>query len=181
MKILRSPLIRQIVALSIASALGYFFGQKIEFSKQWPMFEALRTTAGIIFGVLGAWLAIIYPRAFTQQSSSETEREMIQAEKVLATKLLTPIRHSTVVLATVLTLGLLAPILQQVVWLSAYTAQLRGVAFLILTYLTLVQLWTIFLSLFPTEGVGDRLNQEVKHIAVVKEYSKQMRKASSSA
>lgn len=36
-------------------------GENVSFAQQWPLFEALRNTASIIFAAVGAWLAIIYP------------------------------------------------------------------------------------------------------------------------
>ncbi|MDB5963499.1 MAG: hypothetical protein JWP59_4793 [Massilia sp.] len=44
-----------------AGYLGYHFGAVIELSEQWPFFEALRTTTSIVFGVMGALLAVIFP------------------------------------------------------------------------------------------------------------------------
>lgn len=41
--------------------LALIYGRNIRFSEQWPLFEALRNTAAIIFAVIGAWAAIIYP------------------------------------------------------------------------------------------------------------------------
>lgn len=49
-----------IALVFIILAAGYF-GRHITFALQWPLFEALRTTASIIFAVVGAWFAIIYP------------------------------------------------------------------------------------------------------------------------
>lgn len=45
----------------VAVGTGYYFGKNVPFHEQWPLYEALRTTASIIFAVVGAWLAIIYP------------------------------------------------------------------------------------------------------------------------
>lgn len=177
MSLLKSPLLRQAIAIVIAVSLGAFYGSKIEFNKQWPMFEALRTTAGIIFGVLGAWLAIIYPRAFSHATDNEIEREVIKAEKVLAAKLLAPIRYSTAVLAVVLLIGVAVPILQQIQSLMNHPHVMRAVGFGLLAYLTMVQLWTLFLTLFPAEGVRDRLTKSIAHAEIVEEYVSQSRKS----
>lgn len=57
-------MLRRVIGwtLAVAAVLaGAWFGRKVPFAEQWPMYEGLRTTAAIIFGVIGAWLAIIYP------------------------------------------------------------------------------------------------------------------------
>lgn len=50
-----------LIFAGLAGYLGYHFGADIKLSEQWPYFEALRTTTSIVFGVMGALLALIYP------------------------------------------------------------------------------------------------------------------------
>ncbi|WP_316154691.1 hypothetical protein [Cupriavidus sp. BIC8F] len=59
---LRKAFLLLYALFSIAVCVGgYVYGRNIPFAQQWPLFEALRNTASIIFAVVGAWLAIIYP------------------------------------------------------------------------------------------------------------------------
>ena len=58
-------LIRLLIGVC-AGALGFYAGREIGLADQWPYFEALRTTSSIIFGVMGALLAIVYPEVVKQ-------------------------------------------------------------------------------------------------------------------
>ncbi|WP_408913341.1 hypothetical protein ACJUA3_03255 [Citrobacter freundii] len=49
------------IACVVVVVLAGILGRNVAFALQWPLFEALRTTASIIFAVVGAWFAIIYP------------------------------------------------------------------------------------------------------------------------
>lgn len=51
---------------ALAGYLGYHFGADIPLSEQWPYFEALRTTTSIVFGVMGALLAVVFPEVLKQ-------------------------------------------------------------------------------------------------------------------
>ena len=44
--------------LSVAS---FHKGKKVDFETQLLLYDALRNTSGIVFAVMGAWIAIIYP------------------------------------------------------------------------------------------------------------------------
>lgn len=53
---------------------------KVPFSHQWPLYEALRTTAAIIFAVIGAWMAIIYPERLRLSYKSPDEKPEDKAD-----------------------------------------------------------------------------------------------------
>ena len=46
------------ISLTFSVTAAYFVGDKITFSEQWGLYETLRTTASIIFAVVGAWFAM---------------------------------------------------------------------------------------------------------------------------
>ncbi|MCI5122880.1 MAG: hypothetical protein D3908_17170 [Candidatus Electrothrix sp. AUS4] len=55
---------RLTILLSIFIAiLCYSVGSDIKISEQLPLYESLRNTSAIIFGVMGAWIAILYPNS----------------------------------------------------------------------------------------------------------------------
>ncbi|MFY0403360.1 hypothetical protein ACOMDP_12065 [Pantoea dispersa] len=131
-----------MLALILVFGAGYF-GRHIAFALQWPLFEALRTTASIIFAVVGAWFAIIYPerlkKSFRGGDSSGGSAGIHN--------LFTPIVHSTAILAAVLLVGIGAPLLKQFDWVMANRTIFRGVSYGLLVFLTLWQLLTVVLSL----------------------------------
>ena len=138
-----------LVAIVLCAASAYL-GQRIPFADQWPLFEALRTTASIIFAVVGAWLAIIYPErlklSFGQPGASVEGTPNIGL-------LLYPAGCSTIILTCVLLTGIIAPIIKQIPGSLEYTSYLRGFSFFFLTALTLWQVVVVILTLYPADLV----------------------------
>lgn len=102
---------------------GFYYGRQIPFAQQWPLFEALRNTAAIIFAVVGAWLAIIYPERLKISFGKKASPDSSNGNMGL---LLTPAVHSTVILVFLLLIGIAAPILKQISQLQQYLSLFRG-------------------------------------------------------
>lgn len=148
MAILRNATFRTFLAVVVAF-VAFFPGQKIAISDQWPLYEALRTTAAIVFGIMGAWLALLYPRSLERlldRSSNYADSEQQKFSKFLA-----PLVSSTAVLALVLVLGIIREVGKVYAELLAYQEIWRGASFSLLVFLTFLQLWTLVLTLLPTE------------------------------
>lgn len=149
-----------ILAFVFSAALciaGYWFGRYIPFEKQWPLFEALRNTASIIFAVVGAWLAIIYPERLKMsfgKKSNDSDKSSSESMKLL----MTPAIHSTFILAILLMIGVVAPIAKQIPQLLPHIEMLRGISFFILSSLTFWQIAIVLLTLYPGEMVQESLD-----------------------
>lgn len=95
----------------VVALLGYHFGAPIPLKDQWPFFEALRTTTSIVFGVMGALLALVYPDAVKNAlrggpGAQETDGGL--------KRLITPCGHSALLL---IFLVFLAPL---IAWLGTF-------------------------------------------------------------
>jgi len=55
-----------IIAMAVIAFIGHHLGAQITLSDLWPYIEALRTTTSIVFGVMGALLAIVFPEVLKQ-------------------------------------------------------------------------------------------------------------------
>lgn len=132
----------------VVVSAGYL-GRHIPFIQQWPLYEALRTTASIIFAVVGAWFAIIYPERL--KKSFRGGRGDANGSGIH--RLFTPIVHSTVILATVLIIGVFAPLLKQFDFIILHKTIFRGISYGILVFLTLWQLLTVVYSLIGPDMV----------------------------
>lgn len=141
-----------VVALLAASLCiaGFYYGRAIPFAQQWPLYEALRNTASIIFAVVGAWLAIIYPERLKLSMRGHRQKKPAGDNMGL---LLTPVVHSTLLLVVLLLIGICAPLLKQLPAALAHLAFFRGLSFLILVALTLWQVVIVVLTIFPAEFV----------------------------
>lgn len=144
-----------IIVLVPAMLYGsYKYGQVIPFSEQWPLFEALRTTASIIFAVVGAWIAIIYPERlkFTFKADSSTSSRSAGASVNMG-KLLHPAIHSTMILCIVLAVGVIAPLMKHFPLFLPYISTMRGLSYGLLVFLTFWQVWTVILTLIPADMI----------------------------
>lgn len=144
-------------ACSISAA--YFVGDKIPFSEQWGLYETLRTTASIIFAVVGAWFAIVYP-----EKLKAPFREKIDNTPNADTRfgsLFSPIVNSTVILCVILFIGILAPVLKQIPFILEYKAKMRAISFGLLCCLTFWQIWTVFITLIPADLLKTQSDQEM--------------------
>lgn len=136
-----------ITVLSVGA--GYVLGQKVPFSDQWPLYEALRNTAAIIFAVVGAWLAIIYPEKLRMSLREERAGEDVDSPNFRL--LLTPAVSSAVILIIVLAVGVAAPLLKQVLYAQGHTEMLRGASFALLVFLTVWQMVIVVVAILPVD------------------------------
>lgn len=149
-----TPRTRQILTVCLSIGLAWP-GQWVHFAAQWPFYEGLRTTAGIVFAVIGAWITVLYPRGLEAVFDRNKLDSSSEVERVNA--LLEPLLYTTVVLIVILAAGPMSLVLKQ--WLHhAYEFRVaRGIAFGLLTYLTLVQIWSLLLTLRPADSAQDKL------------------------
>lgn len=139
-----------------AVAAGAWFGRRVPFSEQWPMYEGLRTTAAIIFGVIGAWLAIIYPERL--KLSFKNGAKGAPTETGIG-QLFSPVVNSTIVLGAILAIGVIAPIVKHYP-LPLNVEICRGFSYGVLVALTLFQLWTVLLTLVPADTIKSFVDHE---------------------
>lgn len=137
------------IALYSASILlfGSCCGDIISSDRQAELYGSLSTIAGVIFGVMGAWVAIIYPDSL----KSINERNNKNSIRYLSTisHLRTSILISTIILAIYL-VG--SPVVSVIVKFDSYqhhkTWFLRA-SFCLLLILASLQFWSVILSLVP--------------------------------
>lgn len=161
-----------VLTLLILGALGasYWYGRQIPFAAQWPLFEALRTTASIIFAVVGAWLAIIYPERLKLSFKAAPKKHPEAPVKM--GQLLHPAMHSTAILCAVLCVGIVAPILKQIPMLLEFRDTCRGLSYCLATALTLWQIWTVILTLVPADVIKTASDREIRDMNTLRSYRK---------
>ncbi|WP_155636815.1 hypothetical protein [Burkholderia gladioli] len=166
-------IIFRIFAIALALVIcvaGYYYGRHIPFEKQWPLYEALRTTASIIFAVIGAWLAIIYPERLKVSFRGGGGKG--GGGNGNLGLLLTPAVHSTVILALLLLLGICAPIVKEIPAVRPHVEIARGVSFVILSVLTIWQVVIVFMTLFPAQIVQEQIAKEAARKTIDEQYGK---------
>lgn len=156
-----------VLFLLAAIAVAFTNGRRIPFAEQWPLFEALRTTSAIIFAVVGAWLAIVYPERLRLSLSISDDTSHEKPQNNIGV-LLSPAVNSTCVLCVVLLVGVSAPLLKRADFVSQHLDEWRGGSYALLVALTLWQAWTVILTLVPADLILSRSNQENKRNEILK-------------
>lgn len=162
-----------ITSISVVG-LSCWLGKEIAFEKQWPLFEALRTTASIIFAVVGAWIAIVYPERL--KLSFSNEKATNQNSQIGLSRLFSPVVNSTAILCIILIIGVTAPLVKTFQIALDYKEQLRGISYATLVALTLWQLWTVVLTLIPADVIKTMTDREDERRKLLDGYSKQSSK-----
>lgn len=171
----------RLVFLSVAAALalalcvaGYYFGRNIKFANQWPLYEALRNTASIIFAVVGAWLAIVYPDRLRFSLGNRDSGRPAPSQSMGL--LLLPAVHSTILLAILLLAGVAAPILKQLPFALANIETFRGMSMAFVCALTCWQVVIVVMTLFPAEALQSHTAREEAIAAIDAQHYKMRKK-----
>lgn len=152
-----------LLSVAIVSAAA-FYGTAVRFSEQWALYEALRSTASIIFAVAGVWLAIIYPdRLKSPYTKSSTDPIYRKGFK----QLFSPVIHSIAVLVAVLLVGILAPLVKQIPLALSYMHLLRAVSMAFLALLTTFQIYTVLSVLIPVLNILDKHDQDAHVVDIL--------------
>ncbi|MGH7514767.1 MAG: hypothetical protein ACREOQ_17820 [Gemmatimonadales bacterium] len=148
------------VVLSLA---GGWFGKRVSVGDQWPIFDGLRTTAGIVFTVVGIWLALIYPEVL-QALASWRQGFRKQAPRIA--RLSEPLVESAVVVAVVSLIALFHPLLSRLPVRPEQVPPIRGASFAVLVALTILQLRSLWASVSPLFDLGLRIADQEEHARV---------------
>lgn len=146
-----------VVASAFIIISSVFFGGKISFNEQMPIYDGLRNTSAIIFAVMGAWIALLYPgklsQAFGQKPYKEKANDIDQINRLFR-----PMIYSTVILMVVIGVSFAVPLAKQITYLHPHKEIFRAVSFGAIAFLTLLQFWSIILTLVPGDTIKDDLD-----------------------
>ncbi len=141
-------------------------GGKVSLKEQMSVYEGLRNTAGIVFAVMGAWIALLYPKFLVQLFGKEAGAKQSQESRQI-TKLFRPLLYSTLVLLVVTIVSFAAPLARQICYLHDNAELLRSLSYGTLALLTSLQFWAVILTLVPADTVKETLEQEAIRNKVV--------------
>ncbi len=147
------------VVTLLATISGYYFGQHVPMKEQLAIYDGLRNTSAIIFGVMGAWLAILHPSSLKKIFSKEGG-SISKDDKATINLLLSPIIISTFILLIVLVVPLLVAASRNIPIFVQYLSIFRGTSFSVLVVLTILQIWTLILTLVPSDTLKRIVQKE---------------------
>lgn len=141
---------------AVVVCLSIVYGSGVPIKEQLVIFEGLRTTAAIVFAVMGAWIAILYPGKLANAFDSKPQKDR-RAELLQINRLFRPMIYSTFILLVVTAIPFSAVLAKQIVFLAVYKEFMRTLSFTIAGTLVLLQLWSIILTLIPGDTVKEDL------------------------
>lgn len=124
----------------------FWFGRNVPMVQQESLFEALRNMAAIIFGIMGAWIAILHPDLLSHLSNPS---RLLHQDMPDSRHLITPMVYAACALAFVLLMEVLRPIASQFGYFITHARIVRGISFSVLGALTVLQIWALVLSFVP--------------------------------
>lgn len=151
----------QLVGGLLTAGLCFWVGDGIEYSAQRPVLIGLRYVSGIVFGVIGAWIAIVNPKELRATIRRRTDDLSGTEQNIeLFQRLLSAMRYSTAILVVVLILTVAEPIARQSAFLLDNASIVRRVTFTILGVSAAAQLWSVILAVAPSEEYEYLLRQD---------------------
>lgn len=91
-----------LALITVVAWVGYHYGEHVSIKDMWTFFEALRTTTSIVFGVMGALLAIVYPEVIKDGIRGNTS---VISSKSNVHYILSPLVQSALLLVLLVLLG----------------------------------------------------------------------------
>lgn len=124
------------------------YGKDVPFSDQKDILDSLKDTASIIFAILGAWIAVIYPKNLQEKifkSPSNNEKE----EEVVFEKLIYSLILITIVLILMIISLPFINIVKNLDYLAQYRDYLRSYLLVYIYLLALTQSYALLVTLMP--------------------------------
>lgn len=138
-----------VVASIAAFAAGAWVGAAIPFADQATLLRELREVSTIIFGIMGAWSAIVYPEEL-KRTLRATDAQAVEPTTLERFRLLMRcIVLSAAIVAVVIVIQFAAPIVGQFAWAQRHAHVLRAASFGFACALAIVQIWVVLLMLIP--------------------------------
>jgi hypothetical protein len=138
-----------VVPALVAMGIGGYFGRLFPFVEQVQLLRELREVSTIIFGIMGAWSAIVYP---DQLKRALRPTELLQVDDDALSRfrtLMLCIMLSAGIIAIILTMQFAAPVLSQIGWVRQHAQGFRAISFAMTCFLGVAQFWVILLMLKP--------------------------------
>ncbi|MGN2614770.1 hypothetical protein [Aliivibrio fischeri] len=148
-----------LVTAFFGSSFFIAIGMEIPYTKQGMLLAEIRNVSSVIFGVTGAWLALVYPKALASaekakniKAANDTFYNEAQYNNDVLLGFIRTIIASIVIIAISVIIPFIKEILMQFDFFIIVRSYLRGVLFYFLVLLGIAQLYLLFSTFTQTKG-----------------------------
>ncbi|WP_408900328.1 hypothetical protein [Photobacterium piscicola] len=146
-----------LVTMLLGSYYAVTLGMDISYAKQATLLAEIRNVSAIIFGVTGAWLALIYPKALASselalKAANDAVYEQAKHDNDVLLGFIKTIIISIVVIAISVVIPLVKEVAIQISFVTEYRNYLRGILFFTIFVLTIIQLYLLFATFLQTKS-----------------------------
>ena len=106
---------------------------------------------------MGAWIALLYPNKLSQAFGKKPYKEKAEDIEEI-NRLFRPMIYSTTILMVVISISFIVPLAKQISYLHQYKEVFRAISFGSIAFLTLLQFWSLILTLVPGDSIKDDLD-----------------------
>lgn len=124
-----------------------FFGKDVPYQDLSDIFDSLKDTAAIIFAILGAWIAVIYPKDLKAIFHVNNSKD-IEATAVFE-KLISSLIIVTFTLIIMIASMPIMALIKNIPFFQVYKEYLRQALLLYIYLLTLAQVYALLATLIP--------------------------------
>ena len=144
-------------AMAIVSvAWCYVLGQSLSFKEHVEGFAMVRNVSGVMFGVFGLWVGLLYPdlrkkifRVESSEASAGTQN--VSENERQANSLLQPFFCSLAIFLLSFVAGVALPLGRHIPAIQPYHLTAKGISYAVICILALVQIWTIWNAIQLTD------------------------------
>jgi hypothetical protein len=169
----KRALIIEIVFGVMSFSFGLFYGAAVPFKEQAAIYDVLRNTSAIIFGVVGAWYAVLTPIYLSNMIGKGEGRDF---SKQLLRGLTHPIKYSVYILCITVGIYVFTPFIKLLL-LSEFTKTcLKSVSFGIVCCMSTLMLFTLLRALMPNDFVNTSIELSEKKEEYLEEANSNIKK-----
>ncbi|PWN06709.1 hypothetical protein [Rhodohalobacter mucosus] len=169
-----------IYILFLGGFLGilFWFGSGVSINDQKEIFSKLLNISGILFGIMGAWIAIIYSESLNKVFSKDYKTEERKEALKEIDFLLFPMALSATIVVSILLFFVAYPIFRQINFMLKHHLLIRSFSFMGIGFLTILQVWCFIYVFAPAEKLKRKANKEIRQSEIDQRMKSGVQKAS---
>lgn len=161
--------VKILIGVTAIVAIGWCFvlGDELRVEDHQKAYDMIRNVAGVMFGVFGLWIGLLYPdlkrKIFKKNNGDEPQRALQTTDnEEQANALLQPFFCSLAILLTSLVIGVSIPLIEHLSILEPHKKVVKGFSYSFVGLLALVQIWTIWNAMQLTDLLKSSIDRSTK-------------------